>query len=93
MRGQGQAEKGGSLNKALFDRSVDIAIAWSKAKVAGHVSFKLAAQYALYDRLGTPSCVQVSGGQLHYAVSGGGLLGERPRTSSTRWVQAIEATA
>ena len=72
-----KAEKGGSLNKALFDRSVDIAIAWSKAKVAGHVSFKLAAQYALYDRLVYSKLRAALGGQLHYAVSGGGPLGER----------------
>ena len=70
-----KAEKGGSLNKALFDRSVDIAIAWSKAKVAGHVSFKLAAQYALYDRLVYSKLRAALGGQLHYAVSGGGPLG------------------
>lgn len=72
-----KAEKGGSLNKALFDRSVNIAIAWSKAKVAGHVSFKLAAQYALYDRLVYSKLRAALGGQLHYAVSGGGPLGER----------------
>ena len=72
-----KAEKGGSLNKALFDRSVDIAIAWSKAKVTGHVSFKLAAQYALYDRLVYSKLRAALGGQLHYAVSGGGPLGER----------------
>lgn len=72
-----KAEKGGSLNKALFDRSVDIAIAWSKAKVAGHVSFKLATQYALYDRLVYSKLRAALGGQLHYAVSGGGPLGKR----------------
>lgn len=72
-----KAEKGGSLNKALFDRSVDIAIAWSKAKVTGHVSFKLAAQYALYDRLVYSKLRAALGGQLHYAVSGGGPLGKR----------------
>lgn len=72
-----KAEKGGSLNKALFDRSVDIAIAWSKAKVAGRVPFKLAAQYALYDRLVYSKLRAALGGQLHYAVSGGGPLGER----------------
>ena len=72
-----KAEKGGSLNKALFDRSVDIVIAWSKAKVTGHVSFKLAAQYALYDRLVYSKLRAALGGQLHYAVSGGGPLGER----------------
>lgn len=72
-----KAEKGGSLNKALFDRSVDIAISWSKAKVTGHVSFKLAAQYALYDRLVYSKLRAALGGQLHYAVSGGGPLGER----------------
>lgn len=72
-----KAEKGGSLNKALFDRSVDIAIAWSKAKVAGRVPFKLSAQYALYDRLVYSKLRAALGGQLHYAVSGGGPLGER----------------
>ena len=72
-----KAEKGGSLNKALFDRSVDIAIAWSKAKVTGHVSFKLAAQYALYDRLVYSKLRAALGGELRYAVSGGGPLGER----------------
>lgn len=56
---------------------MDIAIAWSKAKVTGHVSFKLAAQYALYDRLVYSKLRAALGGQLHYAVSGGGPLGER----------------
>ena len=71
-----KAEKGGALNKALFERSVDIAIAWSQAKVAGRIPLKLAAQYALYDKLVYSKLRAALGGCLRYAVSGGGPLSE-----------------
>ena len=41
-----KAAKGGKFNKSLFERSTDIAVRWSQAKVEGRVPLKLAAQYA-----------------------------------------------
>ena len=46
-----KAAKGGTLNKALFDRSVKVAVEWSRAKISGRVPLALAAQYTFYDRL------------------------------------------
>ena len=72
-----KAAKGGKFNKALFERSTDIAVRWSQAKVEGRVPVKLAAQYALYDKLVYSKLRSALGGELRYAVSGGGPLGER----------------
>lgn len=72
-----KAAKGGKFNKALFERSTDIAVRWSQAKVEGCVPLKLAAQYALYDKLVYSKLRAALGGELRYAVSGGGPLGER----------------
>ena len=72
-----KAAKGGKFNKALFERSTDIAVRWSQAKVEGRVPVKLAAQYALYDKLVYSKLRAALGGKLRYAVSGGGPLGER----------------
>lgn len=72
-----KAAKGGKFNKALFERSTDIAVRWSQAKVEGRVPLKLAAQYALYDKLVYSKLRAALGGELRYAVSGGGPLGER----------------
>lgn len=72
-----KAAKGGKFNKALFERSTDIAVRWSQAKVEGRVPVKLAAQYALYDKLVYSKLRAALGGELRYAVSGGGPLGER----------------
>lgn len=72
-----KAAKGGKFNKSLFERSTDIAVRWSQAKVEGRVPIKLAAQYALYDKLVYSKLRAALGGELRYAVSGGGPLGER----------------
>ena len=72
-----KAAKGGKFNKSLFERSTDIAVRWSQAKVEGRVPLKLAAQYALYDKLVYSKLRAALGGELRYAVSGGGPLGER----------------
>ena len=72
-----KAAKGGKFNKALFERSTDIAVRWSQAKVEGRVPLKLAAQYVLYDKLVYSKLRAALGGELRYAVSGGGPLGER----------------
>ena len=72
-----KAAKGGKVNKSLFERSTDIAVRWSQAKVEGRVPLKLAAQYALYDKLVYSKLRAALGGELRYAVSGGGPLGER----------------
>lgn len=72
-----KAAKGGKFNKSLFERSTDIAVRWSQAKVEGRVPLKLAAQYVLYDKLVYSKLRAALGGELRYAVSGGGPLGER----------------
>lgn len=71
-----KAAKGGTLNKALFDRSVKVAIEWSRAKISGRVPLALAAQYTFYDRLVYAKLRAAMGGQLKYAVSGGGPLSD-----------------
>ena len=72
-----KAAKGGTANQRIFERSVDIAVRWSQAKVAGRVPFKLAAQYKFYDALVYSKLRAAMGGKLKYAVSGGGPLGVR----------------
>ena len=72
-----KAARGGTLNKSLFKRSVKVAIAWSEAKISGRVPVRLAAQYALYDKLVYTKLRAAMGGKLRYAVSGGGPLSSR----------------
>ncbi|MFW0155183.1 AMP-dependent synthetase/ligase [Rothia sp. P6271] len=72
-----KAEKGGKVNAKLFHRSVDVAIKWSQASIAGKVSRTLAMQYAFYDRLVYSQLRKAMGGNLRYAVSGGGPLAPR----------------
>ncbi|GGH56394.1 AMP-dependent synthetase/ligase [Rothia aerolata] len=72
-----KAEKGGRVNKALFTRAVTIAGVWSQAKINGHVSVWLEAQYRFYDKLVYSKLRAALGGRLKYAVSGGGALAPR----------------
>lgn len=72
-----KAEKGGALNAKLFHRSIDIAIKWSKAKIAGDVPLKLEMQYRLYHKLVYSKLHKAMGGEVTFAVSGGGRLAPR----------------
>ena len=72
-----KAARGGTINKNLFKRAVKVAIAWSEAKVSGRLPLKLAAQYALYDKLVYTKLRAAMGGKLRYAVCGGGPLSPR----------------
>lgn len=69
-----KAEKGGKLNSTLFNRSIDVAIAWSKAKIAGNVPLKLEMQYRFYQKLVYSKLHNAMGGVVKFAVSGGGRL-------------------
>ena len=86
-----KAAKGGKFNKALFERSTDIAVRWSQAKVEGRVPVKLAAQYALYDKLVYSKLRAALGGELRYAAAAPSASAWH--TSSTQWVyRSLRAT-
>ncbi|MBM7050775.1 long-chain fatty acid--CoA ligase [Rothia sp. ZJ1223] len=72
-----KAEKGGKLNAKLFNRSIDVAIRWSKAKIAGNVPPLLEMQYRFYQKLVYSKLHNAMGGAVQYAVSGGGRLAPR----------------
>ena len=69
-----KAEKGGKVNAALFKRSIDVAVKWSKAKIEGQVPTPLALQHAFYDRLVYSKLRAAMGGRVRFAVSGGSRL-------------------
>ncbi|WP_237221389.1 AMP-dependent synthetase/ligase [Rothia nasimurium] len=69
-----KAEKGGKVNFALFQRSIDVAVRWSKATIAGKVPAKLALQHKLYDKLVYSKLRAAMGGKVKFAVSGGSRL-------------------
>ena len=81
-----KATKGGKFNKALFERSTDIAVRWSQAKVEGRVPVKLAAQYALYDKLVYSKLRAALGGSYATLSPEAVRWASASRTSSTRWV-------
>lgn len=72
-----KAEQGSKFNAALFHRSVDVALKWSKASIAGNVPKRLEAQYRFYDKLVYSQLRKAMGGKIQYAVSGGGALTPR----------------
>lgn len=72
-----KAEKGSAINSKLFHRSVDVARKWSEAKIAGDVPKRLEMQYCFYDRLVYSQLRKAMGGEIKYAVSGGGALAPR----------------
>lgn len=69
-----KAEKGGKVNAKLFHRSVDVAVRWSKAKIAGEMTPALELQRRFYDRLVYSKLRKAMGGRVRFAVSGGGRL-------------------
>lgn len=72
-----KSQKGGKLNAKLFNRSIDVAIRWSKAKIAGDVPAKLEMQYRFYHKLVYSKLHRAMGGSVKFAVSGGGRLAPR----------------
>lgn len=69
-----KAEKGGKVNAKLFQRSVDVAIKWSQAKISGKMTRTLALQHKFYDKLVYSKLRDAMGGKVRFAVSGGGRL-------------------
>ncbi|ORC18926.1 long-chain fatty acid--CoA ligase [Rothia nasimurium] len=69
-----KAEKGGKVNAKLFHRSVEVAVKWSQAKIAGNVPARLALQHRFYDKLVYSKLREAMGGRVRFAVSGGGRL-------------------
>ncbi|MFW0120068.1 AMP-dependent synthetase/ligase [Rothia sp. CCM 9417] len=69
-----KSEKGGKINAKLFHRSVEVAIRWSEAQIAGKMTHKLALQHKFYDKLVYSKLREAMGGKVRFAVSGGGRL-------------------
>lgn len=61
----------------IFDRAADIAIRWSRERVAGRVMPWTGAGHAVFDRLVYGKVRAALGGNLRLAFSGGAPLGER----------------
>lgn len=61
----------------IFNRAASVAIEWSRADEAGKVPLALKLQHKLFDKLVYGKLRAAMGGQVEYAVSGGGPLGER----------------
>jgi long-chain acyl-CoA synthetase len=61
----------------VFDRSVDVAIRWSRERTAGRVRPWTAAAHAVFAKLVYGKVRAAMGGQLRLAFSGGAPLGER----------------
>lgn len=70
-----KAEDGGK--GAIFHRAAETAIAFSKARQAGHVGLGLKLKHAVFDKLVYGKLRAALGGNVTHAVSGGGPLGER----------------
>jgi long-chain acyl-CoA synthetase len=70
-----KAEDGGK--GAIFHKATETAIAFSKARQAGHVSLGLKLKHTLFDKLVYGKLRAAMGGNVAHAVSGGGPLGER----------------
>ncbi|HEX9260764.1 MAG TPA: long-chain fatty acid--CoA ligase [Acidimicrobiales bacterium] len=72
-----QSKAGGGLKGKIFEHAVSTAVATSKARQAGSVSFLLKARHGLFDKLVYSKLQHTFGGKLRFAVSGGAPLGER----------------
>jgi long-chain acyl-CoA synthetase len=70
-----KAEDGGK--GAIFHRATETAIAFSKARQAGHVGLGLKLKHTIFDKLVYGKLRAAMGGNVAHAVSGGGPLGER----------------
>lgn len=70
-----KAEDGGKGE--IFHKATETAIAYSKARQAGHVGLGLKLKHTLFDKLVYGKLRAAMGGNVAHAVSGGGPLGER----------------
>ena len=70
-----KAEAGGKGK--IFRKAAQVAVEWSKANEAGKVPLGLALKHKVFDALVYKKLRAAMGGQVKYAVSGGGPLGER----------------
>lgn len=70
-----KAEDGGK--GAIFHKATETAIAFSKARQAGHVGLGLKLKHTVFDKLVYGKLRAAMGGKVAHAVSGGGPLGER----------------
>jgi long-chain acyl-CoA synthetase len=70
-----KAEDGGKGK--IFHAAADTAIEWSRASEKGNVPLGLKLKHALFDKLVYGKIREAMGGQVKYAISGGGPLGER----------------
>jgi long-chain acyl-CoA synthetase len=61
----------------IFDRAADAGVKWSRERAGGKVGFMTGVWHSLFDRLVYGKLRAVFGGDLKFAVSGGGPLGER----------------
>ena len=61
----------------LFRQAAEVAVAHSKARDRGHVPLGLRLRFAVLDRLVLSKLRAALGGNMQFAVSGGGPLGER----------------
>jgi long-chain acyl-CoA synthetase len=61
----------------IFDQAEKVAISYSQGLQAGRISPVIKAQHALFDKLVYVKIRELLGGQVTYAVSGGGPLGAR----------------
>jgi long-chain acyl-CoA synthetase len=61
----------------IFDRAAETAIEWSKQRTVGKVAPVVGAQHWLFDKLVYGKIRSAFGGELRFAFSGGGPLGER----------------
>jgi long-chain acyl-CoA synthetase len=61
----------------VFDRAVDVAIAWSRGQDAGRVPVRVRAQHAAFSKVVYARLRQALGGRCAFAISGGAPLGER----------------
>jgi long-chain acyl-CoA synthetase len=61
----------------IFDLAADAGVNWSRQRADGKVGFLTGALHTVYDRLVYGKLRAVFGGDLNFAVSGGGPLGER----------------
>ncbi len=74
----GAAHKARTEGKgSIFDKAAAVATDWSRARAAGKRRPLLAAEHAAFDKLVYGKIRAAFGGQLRFAFSGGGPLGER----------------
>lgn len=75
---EGARRKAVDAGKAkIFERAADVATEWSRRRTAGAIPPKLRVQHFLLDKLVYRKIRAAFGGELRFAFSGGGPLGER----------------